>query len=32
MHLARVISVGSGQEGENGSLIPNKDIKKGDLV
>lgn len=32
MHLARVISVGSGLEGEAGCVTPNKDLAPGDLV
>lgn len=32
MHLARVISVGEGQEGECGHVVSNKSIKEGDLV
>lgn len=32
MHLAKVLSVGSGQEGETGHLTPNRSVKKGDYV
>ncbi|KAJ1448339.1 hypothetical protein M885DRAFT_539491 [Pelagophyceae sp. CCMP2097] len=32
MHLARIITFGTGQEGENGVVTANSGIKKGDLV
>jgi hypothetical protein len=31
-HLARVVSVGSGREGEGGMVTPNAGLQEGDLV
>jgi hypothetical protein len=32
MHVCKVLSIGGGREGENGTVIPNEGVGVGDLV